>query len=183
MRYNSISLPIIVACLITVPVHADTSAVPAHAEAPSATSTPSKATPNSSSEERLTYLDVSDFNLTTPTKAVISFVQQFNGIHPAYPLTDLQEICHRSVSSSYTNSCMTMLEDRLKYLKTIARNLKGANFKYQPPAQLNVVPMKFKASWRETLSFFDGATKFNDKSMNISLGQEGSEWKITLIEQ
>lgn len=134
-------------------------------------------------QQPASYNDFSNFNLSTPQHAVISFVELYNGIIPASKTNDLREICTKSATTSYQKDCLALLENRLHYLKSIAVTLKGAYFSYQPPSQLNANPMQLKASWREKLSFFDGSTKLNNKSMVLSLQKSDNDWKVNFVSE
>lgn len=182
MRRNFIQLILIVACFTSASTPAD--GQPPPSPPPTATSSQQ---PKSNSEPPfregpISYADFSNFNLSTPKKAVVTFVQLFNGIVPASPSTDFQEICQRTFSKSSYNSCITLLENRSRYLKSIARNLKGARFKYQSLTQASEKPTTVTTSWREILFFFDGTMKEINQDMTISLEQSDKDWKVIQLE-
>lgn len=127
--------------------------------------------------------DLENSNRTTPEKATISFTKLYNGILPSSPVSDLQAICTKSTAPSYHSACLKILEKRLSYLKSIAVKVKGAMFRYQPPSILTTSPMKLKANWQEKLTFFDGTTEINEKSMLITLHKLDRDWTIIKVEQ
>lgn len=133
--------------------------------------------------EAVSFNDFSELNLSTPKKSVISFLDQLNGIMPVSPITDLQEICAKVAQPSCQKECMVLLETRLSHLKSISKNLKGAYFVPQSLKQVSESPWKFKAAWKEQLTFNDGTTKLTDMGMSVVLEKSGEEWKILRIER
>ena len=131
----------------------------------------------------ISYNDFSELNFSTPKKAVISFVDQFNGILPASPETDLFGICEKVVRPSCQEDCMALLEPRLSYLKSLSKKLKGAYYIPQTLSQLSESPMKIKAAWKEQLTLKDGSRILTDKSMSFVLEKTGEEWKVLRIEK
>jgi len=128
-------------------------------------------------------IDFPNVNLLTPKKAVISFIDLFNGITPVATLTELQGICTKVVVSSYQKECMTLLESRLSYVKSAAKNLKGAYFIPQSMDQVDETPLKYNASWQEKLTYVDGPTKLTNSAMLVSLEKSGDEWRILRVEK
>lgn len=122
-----------------------------------------------------------DTDLSTPKKSTASFVKLFNDIMPVTPETTLQTICTEFTTKSAKNNCLQILEDRLRYLKSL-QNLKGAMFTRQAPTQISKSPMRVRASWQEQLSFFDGPTKTNHETMTLTLQQSGKQWKIIKLQ-
>lgn len=135
----------------------------------------------SEAQQPASYNDFSNFNLSTPQRASVSFIELYNGIVPATKTNDLEEICTKSATISYQRDCIALLENRLNFLRSIAKTLKGAYFSYQPLTQLNEIPMQLQASWKEKLSFFDDTTKLNNKSMTITLQKSDNEWKVLTV--
>lgn len=128
------------------------------------------------------YVEIEQADLSTPKKTASSFVDLFNRIVPPTKADYLEAICTRMAIPSYKENCLKNLKNRLNYLKSI-HDLKGATFKRQPPTQISKSPMKFKATWQEDLSFFDGTTKINHKAMTFTLQKSGKEWKILRVKQ
>lgn len=146
---------------------------------PAASPAPKSDAKATTQKPAVTYADFSRFDLSTPQKATVSFVELYNGIMPVTPLTDIQNICSKSAAESYQADCIKLLDSRLQFLKGIARNLQDAHFSYQPLAQANEKATQFKAIWKEKFTFFDGTTQSNDKRMTITLQQSKGEWRIT----
>lgn len=158
---------------------------PASPPAPPDKTSPTPATPPSSPPPAATYADFSDFDLSGPDQAVISFVQLFNGIMPVSPPADLTKICAKSAAESYQTKCVQLLQGRVNLLKKIAIKLKGAQFAYQPLVKLslNDGQGQFQAVWKETFTFFDQTTQVNDQKMVVDLQRIGKEWRVTGVRE
>jgi len=127
-------------------------------------------------------LDFSEVNLTTPKQTVISFLDQFNGVMPACPVTDLPEICAKVAQPSCKKDCLALFETRLTYLKSLRGKVQGAHFVPKSLAEMSGSPQKLSASWQEKLTFTDGTTKITDMAMLFVVEKTGKEWRVLTFE-